>query len=102
VRTTATNSINPTAVESDPTMPKIVAATVDPARVEANIRRTSRTALSRGGEITAAAQARLIPAIADIDAALAARGPAVEAEAVAWTDVLTEQEKANHLIGAIR
>ena len=44
----------------------------------------------------------MVPAIADIDAALAARGTAVEAEAVTWTDVLTEDERCTSLIGAIR
>ena len=72
------------------------------ARIDGHLRRTLMTANSRGGEIAAAGQARLGPAIAEIDAALASRQPALDAEAIARTNVATEEHRSKVLIGAIR
>jgi len=83
-------------------MSEVIASTVQLTRIVEHIRRTDRMARARAGEIAAAAQARLAPAIAEIDAALAALGPATEAEAEAWAVVVSEDSSSDVLIGGRR
>jgi hypothetical protein len=61
-----------------------------------------RAALARGGDIADAANARLAPAVAAIDAAVALRRSTDDAEATAWAAVLAEDSKSDSAIGAIR
>jgi hypothetical protein len=83
-------------------MAEIIGARADAGRIEDHIRRTMRAALARGEEIAAAAQDRLAPAIAAIDAATALQKTTDEAEATAWAQVLAQDAKSDGAIGSIR
>ena len=80
----------------------IISRTAEITKIEDHIRRASVNADAYGPEVAAAGQARLGPAIADIDAALAARGPAAAAETAAWAAVLREDEKSRVRVGIVR
>ena len=73
----------------------VIKAKADVSRIEEHVRQALRTARARGGEEADAAEARLGPAVAAIDAAAAAFGPAREAEADAWAVVLAEDAKSD-------
>ena len=83
-------------------MSEIIRSNVDVSRIEEHVRRAYRMAVAREGVVAATALERLAPAVADIDAALAVSRPASEAEAVAWAAVLSEDEKSDVKIGAVR
>jgi hypothetical protein len=83
-------------------MGELINARADVNRVEDHVRRTLRAAQARGGEVADAAEARLGPAVAAIDAAVGVFEPAREAEAVAWAAVLAEDAKSDNGIKTMR
>ena len=83
-------------------MSEVIPSTANVARVVEYILRTYRVAAARGGAIADAANERLKPALADIDAAGAATQAADAAEAEARAAVLAEDDNSDVLIGATR
>ena len=83
-------------------MGEVIGSNANVTRIEDHVRRTLRTALARGGDIGKAAEARLSPALAAIDAAAASMKATAEAEAVAWAQVLAEDAKSDNGIHALR
>lgn len=83
-------------------MGEIISATAAVARVEDHVRRAYTTAAAREGEVAAAAESRLGPAIAAIDSAKALLTAAKKTENVAWALVLAADAKADPGIGDVR
>jgi hypothetical protein len=83
-------------------MGEVINANAGVARIEDNVRRTLRIAIARGDDIAKAAENRLAPVVAGIDAALAVQKTASEAEATASAVVLAESAKGDDGIGALR
>jgi len=65
-------------------MAEIIGARADAGRIEDHVRRTMRAARARGEHIAAAAEERLAPAIAAVDAAAELQKTANECESAAW------------------
>jgi hypothetical protein len=83
-------------------MGEVISPKADIARVEQHIRTAYERAIARGGEIAAAAEARIGPAVAAINAAVAVRDPANKAESASWALVLAEDAKSDPGIGSVR
>jgi hypothetical protein len=83
-------------------MGEVINANASVARIEDHVRRALRTAVARGDEIGRAAESRLAPAVAGIDAAIVLQRSASETEATAWAAVLAEDAKSDRGIGALR
>lgn len=83
-------------------MGEVISPKADVARVEQHIRTAFERAVARGGEIAAAATARLGPAVEAVDGAVALRDPANKAESAAWALVLAEDAKSDPGIGGVR
>ena len=83
-------------------MAEIIGARADVGRIEDHVRKTLRAALARGGEIATAAQNRLTPAVANIDAAVALAKATEDAEATAWAALDAQDAKADTAIGGVR
>jgi hypothetical protein len=83
-------------------MAEIIGARADAGRIEDHVRKTMRAALARGEDIAAAAQDRLAPAIAAVDAAIELQKTADETEATAWAQVEAQDAKSDAAIGGIR
>jgi len=83
-------------------MGELIGASAEVGRIEEHILRAFETGVARGGEIAAAATARLGPSVTAIDAAAALRDAAEKAERAAWVNVLACDAKADPGIGAVR
>ncbi len=83
-------------------MAEIIGARADAGRIEDHVRKTMRAALARGEGIADAAQDRLAPAIAAIDAATELQKTADATEATAWAQVVAQDAKSDGAIGGIR
>lgn len=83
-------------------MGEVISPTAEITRVEKHIRTAFDAAKARGGELAAAATARLGPAVTAIDAALDVRVEAKTVADAAWILVLAEDAKADTGIGSVR
>lgn len=83
-------------------MGEVINATADVTRVEEHVRAALEKALSRGGDIAAAATERLGPAVTSIDGNVALRKTARKTARAAWNLVLAEDDKADVGIGSVR
>ncbi len=70
--------------------------------IEADILETARNAAARGGEIAAAAETRLGPAVEAIGSSKALLGAAQLADSLAWAPVEVENGKSDKEIGKVR
>ena len=83
-------------------MPTIIGSKADVGQIEEHIREAQLNGLARGGDIAAAAEARLGSAIADIDAAAAARKAAVDEAARLRAALMAQDAKTDPGIAVIR
>jgi hypothetical protein len=83
-------------------MGEVITSTASVTRIEDHVRRALRAARALGGDVAQAAEARVAPAVAAIDAAVALQNAAQETEAVAWAAVLAEDAKSDTGIGQLR
>lgn len=83
-------------------MGQVISAGAAMDRIEADVRTAEQNARVRGGEIAAAAAARLEPAIANMDNARTILNGAKAAESAAWTVVFVRNEEGDIVIGGTR
>lgn len=83
-------------------MGELISATAAAERIEDHIRTAFDKGTGRGGDIAAAADARLKLAVASIDAAVILRDAADKTERAAWTLVLVEDARSDPGIGSVR
>ena len=83
-------------------MSEVISSNADINRLAEYLLRTYRNAVARVGMIADAANVRLKPALADIDAEAAILRVAEAAEAEAWAAVVAEDALSDVLIGATR
>src|SRR4051812_7628082 len=83
-------------------MGRLIGQSANVEKIEEHVRAAYRVAVLRGEGIGEAARARLQPAVATIDEALAAQRQATAADSDAWAAVLVEEGKSDLVIGTIR
>jgi hypothetical protein len=83
-------------------MGQVISSRAHVGRIEEHLRATLSAALARGGDVGEAAQSRLAPAIAAIDAASDHKKAAGKVEAQAWAAVLVEDTRSDVGIGRVR
>jgi hypothetical protein len=83
-------------------MGEVISGTADVNRIRDDVRTSLNNAISRGGDIAAAAQSRLGPSVDAMDSASKILETAAAAEAAAWSPVLAADDVADTTIGATR
>jgi hypothetical protein len=83
-------------------MGEVISGTADVNRIRDDVRTSLNNAISRGGDIAAAAQSRLGPSVDSMDTASKILETAAAAEAAAWSPVLAADDVADTTIGATR
>lgn len=83
-------------------MGEVISSNAAPERIEEHIRTAFDRGTGRGGDIAAAADARLKTALAAIDSAVISRDAADKSEGAAWTLVLVQDTRSDVGIGSVR